>query len=68
MEKKTIKLATFINNNRRKITAKIIELHEDLKSLVSMNDAERRVMILNEPSLATWATSHGVVIASELSL
>lgn len=61
MAKKTIKLATFINKFRTQITARIIELHKDLKSLVSMNDEERRVMIINEPVLIEWAKSEGVV-------
>ena len=68
MAKNTIKMATFINKFRRQITSRIIELHEDLKSLVSMKDAERKVMILNEPTLANWATSEGVIVASELNL
>ena len=69
MAMKTIKMVTFINNNRRKITEKIFELHKDLKGFVKrMNDEERRVMILNEPTLANWATSEGVIVASELNL
>lgn len=62
MAKKTIKMATFINKFRTKITARIKKIHEDLESLVSMNDEERRIMIINEPELTEWAKSEGVVI------
>jgi hypothetical protein len=63
MVKKTIKLATFINKFRKQITKKIKEIHEDLEDLVSMNDDERRVMIINEPLLLKWAREQGVEIA-----
>ena len=64
MAKKTIKMITFINNNRKKITEMIFEAHEDLKSCVTrMSDDERRVMILNVPELKAWAISQGVQIA-----
>ena len=53
----------FIKNNRDEITKRIIKLHPDTESLVSMNDEERRVMIINEPKLTEWARSEGVVIA-----
>jgi hypothetical protein len=65
MAKPTIKLATFINKFRTQITAKIKEIHEDLESLVSMNDDERRVMIINEPELLQWAREQGVEIARQ---
>ena len=64
MAKKTIKMVTFINNNRKQITEKILELHEDLVGFVKrMSDDERRVMILNEPELTAWAISEGVQIS-----
>ena len=64
MVKKTIKLSTFIRNNRKAVSKKIFELHQDLVGFVkSVNDEERRVMILNEPELKQWAIQQGVVFA-----
>jgi hypothetical protein len=63
---KTIKLVTFINKFRKELTKRIIALHPDTAKLKSFNDKERRVMVLNEPTLASWATSKGVVVASAL--
>lgn len=62
--KKTIKLSTFINNYRQELTRRIFSLHSDLVGKVkTVNDDERRIMVLNEPSLKTWAISKGVVFA-----
>jgi hypothetical protein len=62
--KKTIKLSTFINNYRTELTKRIFKLHSDLVGRVkTVNDDERRIMVLNEPSLKTWAISKGVVFA-----
>ncbi len=64
MAEKTITIGTFIRNNRIAITEKIFELHDDLVGVVTkMNDTERRIMILNEPTLTAWAKEQGVVIA-----
>jgi len=56
------KMQSFIKENRKEITKRIIELHPDTEALKSINDDERRVMILNEPELTKWARSQGVVI------
>jgi len=56
-------MAKFIRENRDEITARIIKLHPDLESLKSINDEERRVMIINEPELTEWARANGVVIS-----
>ena len=62
--KKTIKLATFINNCRQELTKRIFKLHPDLVGKVkTVNDGERRIMVLNEPTLKTWAKTKGVVFA-----
>ena len=55
-------MANFIRDNRDEITKRIIKLHPDTAELKSMNDEERRIMIINEPELTEWAKSEGVVI------
>jgi len=61
---KTITIGTFIRNNRKALTEKIYQLHADLVGFVkTMNDDERRVMVLNEPTLKAWAIESGVVFA-----
>ena len=57
------KMQSFIRENREEITKRIHELHPDTKTLKSINDKERKVMILNEPTLTDWARSQGVVIS-----
>jgi hypothetical protein len=56
------KMQSFIRENRKEITKRIFKLHPDLEDLKSVNDEERRVMVINEPTLKNYARSQGVVI------
>ena len=67
MARKSIK--QFISENKTELFNRIFRLHKDLVGRVkSMNQKEIKVMIFNEPSLATWAASQGVQIASKIKL
>ena len=58
------KMQSFIKENRAEITKRIFKLNPDLIGHVkTMNDDERKIMILNEPELTDWARSQGVVIS-----
>ncbi len=61
MEKMTMK--QFINNNKTELFNRILRIHKDLVGrIISMNEKEIKVMVINEPTLTAMARSNGVEV------
>ena len=61
MEKLTV--VEFVKKNKEELVNRIFRLHKDLVGKVkSVNFAECRAMIKNEPTLKAWAEANGVTV------